>query len=260
MSDEGYPRAVGDAVELTGESLLKKMREIVKPPGKKGVWLQEANDRQLAEVYHRLRLKQPAYRIAKLCKEEWHLGDKNSSPKSMSRVIRMFRDKMFSDVQLELMAAKNDNVRKEQARELSKKAKKIDRSFDALGRLGWVIQRQTERLEILLEREKNALPFKFTDRTIEVLTKQLETYIKLQMELGVLDSKPSEVNLNVKHRFDGLMSNTVSGGSGVVDAANRFLELAEKKALTLKLDKDGRYALDKPEEDDDVPDAESNSG
>ena len=65
------------------------------------------------------------------------------------------------------------------------------------------------------------------------------------VELGLIDVKPKEWIVNLKAQFDGLLENVIrDDGSKMIEAANRFLELAEKEALTMKKVDEGKYEYD----------------
>jgi hypothetical protein len=174
-----------------------------------------------------------------------------SNVKSLTRAVTNFKAKMLGELQLEITNEKSPK-RQADGKTLMRKAKARAEKVDGMGRLGWLIERQTERIQLLLEREKAESHMKFTDKSMEVLLDMLDRYLTLQVKLGVLDAKPPELNLNVKHRFDGLMQHTVQGGSAVVEAADKLLELCEKEALTMQLNEDGEYKLVKA-----LPDGES---
>jgi hypothetical protein len=244
-----FPPDLKGKVELTGQSLIDKMREAVAPPGKKGTWLRKLNNHQLAEVYHRLKLGQPAYKIAQIAQVEWGYH-KKSAIKSLARAVRKFKEDMLGDLTLEKTSPFPS--RAEEGKKLSKRAQNIVKMLDSMGRYRWAIECQTERVAILREREKNAIPFKATEDAIRTLSDMLDRYTHLEIKLGTLDSKPSEINLNIKGRFDGLLQHTVQPGTAVVEATDKWLSLCEKNALTLKLGEDGAYRLEAPEEEFDA--------
>lgn len=241
-----------DSSQLTGASVIKRLREAVKPPGKKALWLNSLTDKQLAEVYHRLKMGQAAHYIVRIVQNDWgHF--RKSDTGSLSRAVRRFRKEVLGDLQQD---GRPTEEGKKLSDRLENRGKKVADKLDGMGRLGWLIEVQTDRVVALYEKEKASLPFKFTGKEVKTLAEMLETYIRLQIDLGLLDSKPSEYNLTIKHRFDGLLQNSLrEDGVAMLDATNRFLELAEQKALTFKLSEDGSYELDKivGDQDADTP-------
>ena len=240
MNGNGDKRSVSEEVELTGAQIVKKLRAAAHPAGQKGNWMKHLSDKQLSEVYHRLKLGQNAVHIAKIAQSQWGLMQ-GSESRSIARSIRKFGKKVLGEMQLAKLDAKQEA---KQIESDMRKAKRVVDKLDGLGRLRWLIDVETDRLEALREREKAAIPFKFTDRTVQTLGVLLDMYMKWQVELGIVDSKPSEYNVNIKHGFEGIMEHTVQGnGNRMVDATHRFLEMAKQKALTLKRADDGSYSL-----------------
>lgn len=232
-----------ERISLTGFSTVNRLRELVSPKGKKGIWLKLLTDRQLAEVYHRLQMGQAVHYIVTIAQKQWKIK-KDSDSKSLCRALRWFRDQVVGALRIDPRKTTESH---NQRRALKARGKHIVEKLDGLGRLRWLIQVQTERVESLREKEKASLPFKFTGKEVKILGELLDSYIKYQLELGLLDAKPSEHSITMKHRFEGLMGNALQGGGyALVDAAHKFLEMAEQKALTLQLGKDGAFSLKPP--------------
>jgi len=241
MTEAQEPQDVAGKVEVTAQQTINKLREAVQPKGKKGLWLRHLSDRRLSEVYHRLRMGQSSHHIAKMAKMEWGVM-KDSDIKSLSRGVRQFRDKVVGDLKAE---GYKTPERKEVAESVRRRGKYLTEKLDGLSRLRWLIDTQTERVALLVEKEKTSLPFRFTGKEVKYLGELLEMYVRFQIDLGLLDAKPAEFNLTVKHRFDGLLQNSLRGGGvSMIEATNKFLEMAEEKALTFKLTDDGAYAME----------------
>jgi len=109
--------------------------------------------------------------------------------------------------------------------------------------MNWVLRIQADRIYRLYEKEKEVqVPFKVMDKMIQVFKDVAESKLNFEIRLGIRDAKPSELNLLMKHRFEGLMQGALRGGGApVIAAANRFLELAEENALTLEEVEEGTY-------------------
>jgi hypothetical protein len=239
------PKDINGQIEVSSEALLRKLRTAVQPPGKKGTWLRHLNDKRLLEVYFRLRRGQSALSVAGFSQKEWGVM-RHSEVKSLARAVRVFRNKAIGLLKVApLIGPEGTKKERRGATEvLGKRGKRITKDLDGLGRLRWAIDIQTDRVATLVEKEKQALPFKFTDKSIEVLTRMLESYMKIQVDLGLLESKPQELSLDVRHRFQGLMQHSMrGGGAGVTSAMGKFLEMAEEQALTFELDNEGQYVM-----------------
>ena len=230
------PVTIKGKVEVSAADLILRLRESVAPTGKKGIWLRHLSDKQLAEVYHRLRAGQSMYHIVKIAQKEWRVMTA-SDPKSLVRGVKKFKMDVIGLIQ---QAKKPED--KKIARNASLTGERILANIDALGRFRWLIEIQSERLAVYLEREKTLMPLKQTSREIEVLQNLLEKYINIAIRLGLLHEKPSEFALTVKHKFDKFVGALSDGGSRVVEAAEKFMELAEKNAIRMELDPNtGKY-------------------
>jgi len=230
-----------DLVQTTGKSTLTRLRNAAHPPGKRGLWLKDLSDKHLAEIYHRLLRGQPVNRLATIAQKEWGMLV-NSKLEVLCRGIRVFRGRIIGS----LVAKATDTVKKQIIKkDLFERASKIATQVDGMELLAWTISEEAERLSMWrrLEDVENS-PISATEDTISELGKLLEKYINLQIKLGVLDSKPSEFNLNLKHTFDGIMRNTIKNNEiSMVNAANKFAQLAEESAISLEQDKEGMWKM-----------------
>jgi hypothetical protein len=229
--------------KMDGAALLRKLRNIVDPPGAKGTWLKNLNDRQLIEVYNRLSLRQPSYKVAKIAQQEWGY-QKTSNLKSLTRAVRAFRDAALGEIKA-VAAGRATKQEAEVSKTLEKKAKRIGGKIDVLGSMSWVLSIQQERIEMLHSKEKASIPFKHTDGTIKTYIDGLKTYLEMSVQLGVQDEIPREFNMKVKHEFSNLLTTTVgAGGAKVVESLDRFLELAAQHSKKLVLNEEGTYVLE----------------
>jgi len=221
-----------DAHVLTAGDMIKQFREFISPPGKKGLWLRHLNDRQLAEVYHRLKSGQGLAHVIKICQTEWNIN-KKSDPKSLSRALTAFKKQFIGEIQ----ALVTKNPAEEKAKDaLAARARTVVKKLDGMDRLRWLIEVQTERIEALREKEKAVMPFKQTRQEIETLTGLLDTYMGYCVRLGLVDSKPTEFNLKVKHQFNDLLGALPDQGSRVVEAGEQLFKLLEENSIVMKYD------------------------
>lgn len=231
--------------EVVTPMLLKRLREIVKPPGKKGTWLRKLNDKRLAEVFLRLKMGQSAFRIAQIAQREWHIMT-TSNTGSLCRALYVFAKKSLGEMKADAVKGGNSKEIKDQNLTLGRRGKLLNEKLDGMQRLAWLIERQTERFELSLALEqKTKMPMKHTDVVVKRLGELLNNYIEFAIRLGLIDAKPPELNLNVKHMFDGLVGQLGDDGQRVISAGQRFLELAAENSVTMDLGKDGAYHLGK---------------
>ncbi len=224
-------------VQGTAKGTLKKLREAAG----QGNWVSRLSDKNLSEVFHRFRMGQSARHIARVAKETWGVMP-NSSIGSLSRALNRFKKKALGD--LDIHQAANDDE-KEELKKLLAMEKKRSNKLDFMDRIRWLVTVQTERVNSMLMREREAkypVYKKDGDSMVSTLGDLLQMGLKLEMDLGIRDQRPSEFNLLVKHRFDGVMQGTLQdGGHSVIAAADKFLALAEENSLTLEEAADGTY-------------------
>jgi len=244
-------QSIDEMVALSGESLIRQIRELVAPPGRKGNWLKYLSDKRLLEVYHRLRIGQSSAHIAKVAQIEW--GAQKSSPvKSLARAITSMRKKVIGEIH---QGEDRKNKERKRMEELAgRRGKAIAEKLDAMAMKVDLIRIQMERVNELRDKEKSSIPFKFTGKEIATLDGMLSEFLNMEMKLGLRDSKPSEYNVLMKHQFDGLLGQFQDGGQKMLEMSQRFLGAVEEDALTLRINDDGSYSLKRPparEESDD---------
>lgn len=229
-----------DKVEVTGAGVIKKLRSLAAPKGKKGCWLRFLSDKQLAEVYHRLRLGQSAHYVTKMCQDDWSIRP-GAQTKSLARSMRTFQKQVIGL----LPAAASEESSEEKRKEITKtlrKAKNEMAKVDALYELRDLVMKQKDRVAILIDREKKSLPFKFTDGSIKILGDLIGQLLKAEIDLGLREVRPDEFNLNLKASFDGMMEVSVKGEETAFhDTAKRFLEMVDNDVITMVRDADGGY-------------------
>ena len=243
------PPGIKDKIQTTGRQERQKLRNVVSPPGKKGLWLRKLNDRQLSEVYHRLKMGQAPYRVVKIAQVDWGVMRK-SQPASLNRGMVVFRDKVVGEITAEAGRHNKEEKKRFNAVATRKGARSVEK-LNSLGRLRWLINTQTERLVLLRSKEKSTnMPLMMTEKTVEVLGGLLENLIKHEIALGLRDAKPSELSTSVKNYFDAMLrkvdGDPLTGGSGgnvMISAANKMLEAVSKDAVLMTINEDGGYDI-----------------
>ena len=224
--------------EVAGPDLIRRLRVIVQPPGKKGSWLRDLSDRRLTEIYFRLKRGEPVHKIAKIAQIDWGLMRK-SNTKSICRALRDLRDKVIDDI---TKAAAAHQIKDNEKTNLSKMAEKIIKKIDGLGMQRWLIAVQQERIADLRQLEEESGEFyKMTGKEIARLSDMITQYFDTAFRLGVINEKPSETNLNVKIGFDRVMASLPDDGTRLLTMTSRFLELADKESITLVQKGDGTF-------------------
>lgn len=233
-------KSLSDKVLETDDSLVKVLREIVSPPGKRGSWLRNLNDRQLCEVYWRLRDGQPAQKVTRFAQTDWGI-QRQASTKSLARAVRDLRDKIGGEIGALAVTTgrppeKGHAAGVQISKELQERANRIGGKIDVLGYMSSLIGIQFDRVQQLRDREKSSIPFRHTDNSVRVLGELLGQYAKMQVDLGVVPTVPQEFNLKVKHTF-GLMVEQMGGdGAPAVTALDNFLKWADQNAVHMVQD------------------------
>ena len=226
--------------EIIPIAVMRKLREAVAPPGKRGTWLRYLDDNRLAEVFVQLQSGTAAHHIASIAQREWGIKPE-SKTESLARSVRTFKDKVIGEIQ-KLPIRKPED--KEARDKLVSQADKVAGMLNELEEMGWVLREQKTRIVLFREKEDQArIGFAATDKAIQIFKELLSEYSKMKVNLGLTEPPASEFNLNIKHRFDGLMKHTIGeDGEKVVSALDRFMELAEERSLTLSQNPDGTYS------------------
>lgn len=222
-------------------NIIRFLRDAVSPKGKKSLWLRDLPDDKLAEVYSRLRLGQGSQRLARLVKDEWNLfPDKQVG--SLRRGIRVFAERVLTDEE----SIKNEDIKKDK-RNVGLKIKNMKKKIDGIQTLMWLINCETERYSIFLEREKKfGLPLEknATSKVAENITKACQALIDRQIELGLLDRQPDKVELEVKGTLEHFVGSLPDGGAKMLEFGRHFAGLIKEHCERVDLVKlpDGTYA------------------
>jgi hypothetical protein len=228
--------------KIEGPELVKRLRDVVRPSGKKATWMQHLTDKQLVEVYHRLRQGQSDYKVARIVQTDWGMM-RESEQKSLCRAIRAFRNEVLGELDI---PEKSSQAVKDAAAHGHKKAKFIGGKINAYGTMCWLMQTQLERVNMLYEREKVSLPFKHTGADMRLAMEMVAEVFKMQKDLGIIDQVPQELNIQATHLFGGIMQHVVGDGANkMVSTLERFVNLIEENSQTLRMDPvTGTYQLE----------------
>jgi len=241
------PKEVKDLkglVELTPPFEIQRMRGIVQPKGKKGTWLRFLSDKRLCEVYYRLKSGQSAHSIAIAVKRDWGLK-RNSKTESLARAIRAFKSKALRELDTGKYASPDKKKESKRAKQFLNRLKD---KVDGLKYMADLIQIQMERIKHSFEQESGGLVSVHLDDAVKVLFNGIEKYVKLQIQLGVLDAKPEELRLHLQHRFGGVLEHVVKDrGDTMKQFASNLLENLEASSIPLMLGQDGVYSASKGE-------------
>ena len=221
--------------------LRSAARRVTKKSSKSGKIVQNPlnvlSDSQLVEIYLRFEKGQDPERVRRVMQIDWRVL-KGVRPETSLAYLKRFREDVLSIKQKALAEATP-----EKKAEITENVKRVVEELDGMGSLRWLIVEQMDRVSMCRDREKTMkLPLTLTNTVVRDLGDLLEKYLKLEIDLGLIDSKESKVNLMIKEKFMNLLDNTLQdSGKNILGATSKFLEEAEKEAITFEEDIEGNY-------------------
>lgn len=237
-------RDIDDEVRLASPALIKKLREAIPVDVNKG-WMKHLDDKQLVTVYLKLQNGDTNSEVINFCQKEYGIRLKSKTTELLPEMVK-FRTAALNDTNLiKIEAAAGNKV----AKAIEKKIENLSSELDGMGRLGWLIDLQTKRVIRLQEREDKTLPMTITTENIKLLGGMLKEYIDKQIDLGIVSSTTPKIRLDIDANFKSIVDAMNDDGERMIQATHRFLELADKKALVMRVDDDGNYTIDKGTED-----------
>lgn len=223
---------------------IKQLREAAHPQGSKGLWLRLLGDRQLAEVYERLKMGQSMSKITRIAQVDWGVRP-NASAQAMTKGLKTFKERVLGDLEQMQTQERQSDQKKEETQILTKQGKRVKEDLDALGHYRWLIDVQSERLEMIRNNEKNMnVPVAQFDKAAKQLRESLNCYMGILVKLGIIDSTPDTSTLEIKTSLDKMIDNMASqGGSGMMNALGKFLKMADQESIPLLKQEDGSFGF-----------------
>jgi hypothetical protein len=222
----------------TLEMLRAAANEKVTPAGKLSC-LSKFSDRQLIEVYLRLRKGYDLDHIIRIIQKDWGFYSTIKATKVMKHLVN-FRDTVLTSVQKEIIQEISQGDKS-----VTKRTHRTLESLDGLGALRWLITEQMERVQLYRECETVAgMPMTATDTSVKELGVLLDKYLDIEMKLGLLEPTPSKMEQDINKKFQGLvLGNLQNDGRSIIEAASKFLDYAERETLTIEADTEGKYSV-----------------
>jgi len=231
---------ISSFVEIIGREKLKELREAAAPEGKKRLWLSKyCDDDQLAELYYRIfERHDDLAELARVARDLWGIQP-HWNLKSFVAGLKTWRKRLATDIDAVAITQK-DPTDKQKVMELRKRQRALTAKLDALGRLGYAIELQTERMAMGHEIELRAkTPMKFMDTVMDTLNKMVENYITLAIKTGAMNAAPSEININLKEKSDFVLTHIIGDdGPSMLKVADKFLTKLKEAAVTMVWDEE----------------------
>lgn len=248
--------ALEHRIQTASKALLKHIRSVTNPPKKRGLFLRDFSDRQLLEIYFRMKAGQSDTKIGELIQKRW--GRCTGKPAESMRIgLLTFRKRALSP--LDQIPETPDTEEDRQAARIAKKAVKIRGAFlkkelDILGRMRWTIEQLTQRCLRWENMEADRdIMYEQASKDWRLLVEACEKMAKLELELGVLERVPSQVQVDWRGKLDCILQGRSDGGESLVSAMNTFMQKADAMTKTLVYDKERQcYDLEPTTEGDRV--------
>jgi hypothetical protein len=202
------------------------------------------DDRQLVHVFLLLQAGNTNSEVINFVQSKFGMGKKLNTADLLPELVK-FRTEALNDTSLIKIEAQAGN---EAAQQLDEKMSKLSSELDGMSRFGWLIDLQTKRVLRLHERELKTLPMSITIDNVKLLGGMLKEYIEKQIDLGLVSSVTPRLQVKLDGDFKGLLGMLSNDGESMIQATHAFLDLAEKRALTMKVDENGSYKIAKGEE------------
>lgn len=206
-----------------------------------GSWLKKLKEDQLLSVFEELKKGTTLTDIIKLCQRTFKINRSAEIYHLMPDLVK-FRGRALKDIHyLNAEEAKALEVTKE----AELKIRDLSARLDGMGRLGWLIELQTNRVLTLVDREKKAVPMPITTENIKLLNDMIKGYVKTQAELGIMDQVSTVQEINIECKFNDLVANLKDDGTKMIDATHKLLDMAEKRSVIMTENSEGKFVAKK---------------
>jgi len=202
---------------------LKEMQEAINGLSVKDSWLQKLKEPHIVDLYNMLHGGSTMWEIVDKAYKEWLPGLGHDKHKMMGELAK-FRVKIIPDGALVRVQAERGDA---EAQEIASRLESFKSRIDGLGRLSWLIDKQSLRLESLIQREEKGLPLTLTNEVVKTLGSLLTKYIQFQQDIGEVTRMPTQHLVGVRAQFEKL------DGSAVAQATMKMLESIEQQAITI---------------------------
>jgi len=227
-------------LEIIGPEKLKELREAAAPEGKKRLWMAKyCDDDQIAEMYYRLfERHDDVGDVARVARDIWGIQP-HWDLRSFTNGLQTWKKRLSTEID-EVIDIQKTPTEKQKVMALRKKQRMLTSRLDALGRLGYAIELQTERMLMGHEIEQKAkTPLKFMDTIMGSLNEMVNTYVSLAIKTGALDSAPSEVNINLQAKSDFALNHVIGNdGKKFLRAADKFLTQIKEASVKMEWDEE----------------------
>jgi len=227
------------------KDIIEHLRRFSSVPGKEKTWIGRLNDNELFELFIKLRNGESARAIARHAQIVWKVGQK-SSIHSISQGVLKFKERISHLLLFPSSATDEANA--------SGYPPTCDEN-SPLETMENIAREYEARIKRMIAEEKESgIKYPVLNRDLQALAALRKAILK-QKEWEATHEDPlkrkrfERMEQTMNRRFSRLIENFGEDGQDrMIRAANRLLELAEQKAVSMYREEDGTYTVTDPEE------------
>lgn len=227
---------------MNNKALTDQLRKLSCVKNKEKTWIARLADRQLLEIFYRLKNDETAKSIARHVQQAWKINP-TSSIHALSQGILKFQKRCKHLLEATALSLQQE----------SNSSDPLEADYDpedSLASLDFIAQSMRERIIGMIEKErKTGIKHPYLSRELQALS-SLQKIILKQRAYEMLHEDPlkerrlAQRQKGIREEFGALMKNTTQDDRDrMVSAIGRFLELAKQHAVTLQVNPDGTYFL-----------------
>lgn len=215
------------------EIVVKKIRKFLL--GHKASLLNNLSDDKLLWIYENISKGATLSETARRIISDW-LPESRNKFKTLISDLAAFKIDLLKPE--EIIKIQSDIKGDPEVKVIKQAIETMTSKLDGMGRLGWLIDVQSERVDNLVKKEQKSLPMDITNNAIKQLGILLEKYIEFQMDSGVGLETTTQTTSTVDTRVNALLDHSIrDSADDMAMAASRLIEAAKQKAIHMDIDK-----------------------
>jgi hypothetical protein len=238
------------AAQVLLPSIIDKLREAVRPPGKRSIWLDNLSDLDLVKVFIMLKEGRKSTKIIEAI-ESW--GYAVLEHRSMTELLVKFKARTLGEISLIFEQGKKLTTQEKQIATRAKdRLSHVQGKIDDVWVLNTLITEQLERYQFWKSLDTNADVeiAKQVDRIVDSIRNLVKDRFEILVKLGAVAVKPHEAKLEVSH-IHRLALKHIEDVQSVVELTDEFSQELESLAIPLIEQNDGSFQAEYPSEPDD---------
>ena len=220
------------AAEAVKSQIIDKLRECVRPPGKKPIWLDNLSDLELVKVFIMIKEGRKSSKIVETIQS---YGYSTLEDRSMNEMLLKFKERTLGEVSAIFRQGKKLNDDEKQiATRAKRRLETAHKKIDDIWVLNTLITEQLERYSfwktIDLSCKGNVDIAKQVDRIVDSIRNLVRDRFEILVKLGAVAVKPSERRIEVSH-IHQLALKSIEDVQGVVEITSQFSDELEGLAV-----------------------------